>query len=319
MRTYHQLTQEQRYQIYALKKTGHSGTEIAEVIGVHKATVSRELRRNRGERGDRPQQAHKLALERRSKAVARIRTKTWATVEKLLCQEWSPEQISGRLWKEQKIRISHEWIYQHVLADKRAGGDLYKHLRCQKQRRKRYGTYDRRGKLLHCRSIEERPALVNQRKRLGDWEVDTLFGKDRKQALVTLTERKSRFTLLGKVTQRTAQAVRDQIDRLLLPVRDKVHTLTSDPGKEFAFHEQIAQLLQLKYYFAHPDAAWERGTNENTNGLLRQYFPKKHDLHRVTHKTMNHAISRLNFRPRKSLRFKTPFEVFYHSSVALTG
>jgi transposase, IS30 family len=319
MRTYHQLTQEQRYQIYALKKTGHSGTEIAEVIGVHKATVSRELRRNRGERGYRPQQAHKLALERRSKAVARIRAKTWATVEKLLCQEWSPEQISGRLWKEQKIRISHEWIYQHVLADKRAGGDLYKHLRCQKQRRKRYGTYDRRGKLLHCRSIEERPALVNQRKRLGDWEVDTLFGKDRKQTLVTLTERKSRFTLLGKVTQRTAQAVRDQIYRLLLPIRDKVHTLTSDHGKEFAFHEQIAQLLQLKYYFAHPYAAWERGTNENTNGLLRQYFPKKHDLQRVTHKTMNHAISRLNFRPRKSLRFKTPFEVFYHSSVALTA
>ena len=141
MRTYYQLTQEQRYQIYALKKTGHSGTEIADVIGVHKATVSRELRRNRGRRGYRPQQAHQMALERRSKAKPSIRAKTWAVVEKLLRQEWSPEQISGRLKQEQKISISHEWIYQHVLADKRAGGDLYKHLRCPKQRRKRYGTY----------------------------------------------------------------------------------------------------------------------------------------------------------------------------------
>ena len=319
MRTYHQLTQEQRYQIYALKKTGHSGTEIAEVIGVHKSTVSRELRRNRGGRGYRPQQAHKLALKRRLKVVSRIGVKTWAAVEKLLRQEWSPEQISGRLWKEQKIRISHEWIYQHVLADKRAGGDLYKHLRCQKQRRKRYGTYNRRGKLLNCRSIEERPAIVNHRKRLGDWEVDTLFGKDHKQALVTLTERKSRFTLLGKVSPRSAQAVQDQIYRLLLPVQDKVHTLTSDHGKEFANHERIAQLLHLKYYFAHPYAAWERGTNENTNGLLRQYFPKKHDLQQVSRTAMNLAMSRLNFRPRKSLRFKTPFEVFYHSFVALTS
>lgn len=318
MRTYHQLTQEQRYQIYALKKTGHSGSEIAEVIGVHKCTVSRELRRNRGGRGYRPQQAHELAQERRVKARPRIRAKTWAVVENLLRQEWSPEQISGRLKKEQKICISHEWIYQYVLADQRAGGDLYKHLRCQKKRRKRYGTYNRRGKLLNCRSIEERPAIVAHRKRLGDWEVDTVFGKDHQQALVTLTERKSRFTLLGKVPQRTAQAVQDQICRLLLPVQDKVHTLMSDHGKEFAYHQQIAQLLQLKYYFAHPYAAWERGTNENTNGLLRQYFPKKCDLQRVSHKEMNHAMSRLNFRPRKSLRFKTPFEVFYHSSVALT-
>ena len=224
----------------------------------------------------------------------------------------------GALEKEQKISISHEWIYQHVLVDKCAGGDLYKYLRCQQQRRKRYGTYNRRGKLLNCRSIEERPAVVNQRKRLGDWEVDTLFGKDHKQALVTLTERKSRFTLLGKVSQRNAQAVQNQIHRLLLPVQDQVHTLTSDQGKEFAYHEQIAQQLPLKYYFAHPYAAWERGTNENTNALLRQYFPKKHDLQLISRKDLDHAISRLNFRPRKSLRFKTPFQVFHNVSVALT-
>jgi IS30 family transposase len=319
MRTYAQLTQEQRYQIYALKKTGHSPSEIAAVIGVHKSTVGRELKRNRGKRGYRPQQAQNLARERRQKGAPRISTETWATVERLVRQDWSPEQISGRLKKEQQIGLSHEWIYQYVLKDKRAGGDLYRHLRCQKKRRKRYGQYDRRGKLPNCRSIEERPAVVNRRMRLGDWEVDTITGKGHQPALVTLTERKSRFTLLGKVPQRTAQAVQHQIQQLLLPLKDKAHTLTSDHGKEFAYHEQIAELLQLNFYFAHPSAAWERGTNENTNGLLRQYFPKKHDFQLVSHKQIEQAMSRLNFRPRKSLRFKTPSEVFYQRSVALTS
>ena len=318
MRPYRQLTQEQRYQIYALRKMGHSLSEIAEVIRVHKSTVSRELKRNRGQRGYRPQQAQNLAMERRQKGVPRIMAEMWALVERLLRQDWSPEQISGRLKKEQKVCLSHEWIYQYVLEDKQAGGDLYRHLRCQKKRRKRYGKYDRRGKLPNCRSIEERPAVVNSRKRLGDWEVDTMIGKRHKQAIVTLTERKSRFTLLGKVAQRTAQAVQNQIHKLLLPVADKVYTLTSDHGKEFAYHEQIAEMLHLTFYFAHPYAAWERGTNENTNGLLRQYFPKKHDFQLVPHKEIEQAMSRLNLRPRKSLRFKTPFEVFYHSSVALT-
>ena len=319
MRTYHQLTREQRYQIYALQKTGHSRSEMAEVIGVHKSTVSRELTRNRGQRGYRPQQAQSLAMDRRQKAIPRIRPETWVLVEKLLRQDWSPEQVSGRLKKEQKVCISHEWIYQYILKDKQAGGDLYRHLRCQKKHRKRYGTYDRRGKLPNCRSIEERPAIVNNRKRLGDWEVDTLTGKNHQQALLTLTERKSRFTLLAKVSRRTARGVRQQVCRLLLPVRDKVHTLTSDHGKEFADHEQIAEVLNLKFYFAHPYAAWERGTNENTNGLLRQYFPKKSDFQSVSNKKLEQTLSRLNFRPRKSLHFKTPFEVFYHSPVALTN
>ena len=318
MRTYHQLTQAQRYQISALRKTKHALSEIATVLGVHKSTVSRELKRNRGQRGYRPQQAHELALGRKSESVLRITTQIWAVVEKLLSQDWSPEQISGRLQKEQDIAISHEWIYQHVLADKRAGGDLYKHLRCQKQRRKRYGTYDRRGKLPNCRSIEERPAVANTRKRLGDWEVDTIIGRKHKHAMVTLTERKSRFTFVSKVKRRTALLVRKSVCELLVPLKDKVHTLTSDHGKEFADHEQIAETLQLKFYFAHPYAAWERGTNENTNGLLRQYFPKQCDFRSVSNKQIEHAMSRLNFRPRKTLRFKTPFEVFYNIAVALT-
>jgi len=318
MRTYHQLTQPQRYQIYVLWKTKHTLAAIADVIGVHKSSISRELKRNRGQCGYRPQQAHELARARRQKAVPRLTTEVWNIVESLLRQDWSPEQISGRLKKEQRIRISHEWIYQHILVDKQASGDLYKHLRCQKKRRKRYGTYDRRGKLPNCRSIEERPASVNARKRIGDWEVDTLIGKQQKHAMLTLTERKSRFTLIGKVPRRTAQAVRQQVCKLLLPVKDKVHTLTSDHGKEFADHELIAETLQLKFYFAHPYAAWERGTNENTNGLLRQYFPKKSDFKTISNKKIEQTLSKLNFRPRKTLRFKTPFEVFYHIAVALT-
>ena len=318
MRTYHQLTQAQRYQISALRKAKHTLAEIAEIIGGHKSSVSREMKRNRGKRGYRPQQAHELALERRSKSAPRITTQNWAVVERLLRQDWSPEQISGRLKKERKLRISHEWIYQDILTDKHAGGDLYKHLRCQKKRRKRYGTYERRGQLPNCRSIEERPALVNARKRLGDWEVDTVIGRKHKQAMVTLTERKSRFALVGKVKQRTAKAVRKQMYSLLSPVKDKVLTLTSDHGKEFAEHQHIAQSLDLKFFFAHPYAAWERGTNENMNGLLRQYFPKDRDFQTISKKEIEHAQSRLNHRPRKTLRFKTPFEVFYHTSVALT-
>lgn len=147
MRTYNQLTQGQRYQINALQRTGHTGKEIAEVIGVHPSTVSRELKRNRGQRGYRPQQAHSLAMERRQKGVPRIAAETWARVERLLREDWSPEQISGRLKEEQSVCISHEWIYQYVLQDKQAGGDLYRHLHCQKKRHKRYGKYDRRGQL----------------------------------------------------------------------------------------------------------------------------------------------------------------------------
>jgi len=318
MRTYHQLTQIQRYQIYVLQKTKHSQTEIAKVIGVHKSSVSRELKRNRGKRGYRPQQAHEKALERRVKAVAQITVEVWETVEALLQQDWSPEQISGRLAKEQGICISHEWIYQHILSDKQTGGTLYKHLRCQKKRRKRYGAYDRRGQLPNCRSIEERPAIVNARKRLGDWEVDSILGSKHRDVMVTLTERRSRFVLVSKLKERTAQAVQSQICTLLLPMQDKVHTMTSDHGKEFAYHEQIAETLDLKFYFAHPYAAWERGTNENTNGLLRQYFPKKSDFTLVSNKEVHLVVSKLNSRPRKSLRFKTPFEVLFNTTVALT-
>jgi IS30 family transposase len=173
---------------------------------VHKSTISREVQRNRGERGYRPKQAHQFALQRYRKARKRITADIWSLVEAKLRQDWSPEQIAGR-FKEEGVAISHEHIYQYVYADKRVGGDLWKHLRCQKKRRKRTGTYDRRGKIPNRKSIEARPEVVEQRTRLGDCEVDLMVGKDHQDVLVTLTERKSRFTLLRKVANKQAKLV----------------------------------------------------------------------------------------------------------------
>jgi transposase, IS30 family len=309
MRTYTQLTREQRYQIYALLNMGHTKAEIANALEVHKSTISRELQRNRGRRAYRPKQAHALALGRRDKGRRRLRPEDWAVMEDLLRQDWSPEQISNWLKQRTGIRVSHEWIYQHILADKQAGGDLYRHLRCQKKRRKRYGRYDRRGKLPHTTSIEQRPALVGRRERLGDWEVDTLVGKDRRHSLVTLTERKSRFTVLKKVERKAAELVAQAIYSALQPLINLVHTITADNGKEFAWHLWIASMLKAAIYFAHPYAAWERGTNENTNGLLRQYFPKNRDFATITDEELEFAMQRLNHRPRKCLDFKSPSEV----------
>ena len=319
MRTYEQLTQEQRYQIYALKKMGHYQTEIAKCIGVDKSTISRELKRNHGQRGYRPKQAQSLAMSRRKKGQRRIQSETWVLIEAKIRLEWSPEQISGWLLKHHGIQVSHEWIYQYILSDKQAGGDLYKHLRCQKKRRKRYGSRDRRGKLPNRVSIDERPEIVDQRKRIGDWEVDTIIGKGHRQAIVTLTERKSRFALLRKVEQRKADLVSDAVIDLLQPVADRSHTITGDNGKEFAEHERIARVLEIDFFFAHPYTAWERGANENMNGLVRQYIPKNRDFVPVTDDELLQIINRLNHRPRKCLDFRSPFEVFFEQHVALTS
>ena len=317
MRTYKQLTIEKRYHISALLKTEKKVSDIAKIVGVDKSTISRELRRNKSKKGYRPKKAHELAMNRRQNGKPRICPVTWALVESLIRQDWSPEQISGRLNIEYGIKISHEWIYQYILSNKRNGGDLYRHSRCKKKRRKRYGSYDRRGIIPNRIGIEERPDVINDRLRLGDWEVDTIFGKGHKQAIVTLTERKSRMALIGKVSHLTAKAVYDVIINLLMPLKDRTYSLTSDNGKEFALHQEIASLLDIGFYFAHPYSSWERGSNENMNGLLRQYFPKKYDLNTITSKEINDAMYKLNTRPRKCLNFQTPVEVFFNQSVAL--
>ena len=239
---------------------------------------------------------------------------TWILIEAKIQLEWSPEQISGWLKRHRTVEISHEWIYQYILADKHAGGTLYRHLRCQKKRRKRYGSYDRRGKLPNRMSIDERPA---QRQRLGDWEVDTIVGKGHRQAIVSLTERKSRLVLLRKVERRTADLVSDAVIDLLQPFSDHLHTITADNGKEFAEHERISRELDTDFFFAHPFAAWERGTNENMNGLVRQYIPKQSEFASITDHELIMITDRLNHRPRKCLDFMSPFEVFFEHSVAL--
>jgi len=313
---YTQLTQEQRYQIYALLKMAHSQTEIAEVLDVHPSTISRELKRNRGQRGYRPQQANKYARARRQKTKPKILEQSWQLVEKKLCEDWSPEQISGWLKGEGRA-ISHEWIYQYVYADKRAGGNLWKHLRCQKKRRKRAGGKDRRGMISGRVSIDERPQIVAERERLGDWEGDTIIGHGHKGAVLTLVDRKSGYTLLGKLSKREAWQVVAQSTKLfeLVP---HVHTLTVDNGKEFAYHLQIAEQIHANVYFAHPYSSCERGTNENTNGLIRQYLPKSRRLDNVTDQELERIMFLLNHRPRKRLDYLTPYQVFFGEPVALT-
>ncbi len=317
--SYTQLTQEERYQIYALKKAGHDQATIAGIIDRNPGTISRELRRNRGLRGYRPDQAHNLALLRRyDKAQPRIGNQVWQQVEALIREEWSPEQIVGRVAMEQGVSISHEWIYQYIYADKHSGGDLYRYLRCQKVRRKRYGIYSRRGTIPNQVSIDERPAIVDTKRRFGDWEGDTVIGKGHRGALVTLVERKSLYTVIRSVLNKTAKAVRYAVVDGLTPYIDWVHTITYDNGREFADHEGMASDLEASIYFAHPYASWERGLNENTNGLIRQYFPKDRDLTTVTKHEIEKAMDKLNHRPRKSLGYRTPYEVFFNTRTSLT-
>ena len=303
---YTHLTREERYQIYALKKAGHTQSRIAVIIDRSPSTISRALLRNHGQRGYRPKQAQHLATARRAMNARTIDDVTWQFAQEKLMLQWSPEQISGC------VAISIETVYQRIYADKRHGGVLWRNLRCQKQRKKRYGKTDKRGIIPNRQSIEHRPAIVDERCRLGDWEADTIIGKRYRQAIVSLVERKSGYTLIHKVDRKTAHAVGDAMTQLLKPHTGKVHTITSDNGMEFARHEQVSQQLDADFYFAHPYASWERGTNENTNGLIRQYFPKNRDFTTITQQEIDRVMHRLNNRPRKRLGFQSPNQVFFN-------
>jgi transposase, IS30 family len=317
--SYKQLAREQRYQIYALKKAGQKQNQIALLIGCHKSTISRELRRNRGPKGYYPLQANELALDRQCEAYSsRISGETWQLVERLLRQEWSPEQIAGRLKREQQPTVSHETIYLYIYADKRRGGTLQQHLRSQKKQRKRYSGYIRRGQIPNRTSIEKRPKIVANKGRYGDWEADTIIGARHKAGILSVVERKSKLTRLRKLATKGAVEMKDNSIDLLAPLAARVHTITVDNGKEFCEHELIAKGLQTRIYFAHPYASWERGLNENTNGLVRQYFPKKYDFTKITDKDLQQVEDLLNNRPRKTLGYRTPNEVFFKlRSVAL--
>ncbi len=318
MNRYYQLTREQRYQISALKETGLTQKEIAAQLGRSPATISREIRRNTNGGKYDPEMAEKLCRKRRQEAgkAMKITEEMWAEIEDLLRQEWSPEQISGRLSERDGTGVSHEWIYRYVALDRRLGGDLYTHLRHGFKRRKRYGKRDLRGHIRGRVSIEERPAVVDERARIGDWELDTIHGSPRGGNLVSAVERRSGLTRLGKVANRQAAEVRTITTRCLAEVSDRVLTMTSDNGKEFADHQGISKDLGADFYFAHPYASWERGLNENTNGLVRQYFPKGTDFLEIEPWEIQWVEDRINNRPRKRLGYATPNEVFFGETEA---
>lgn len=317
---YSQLTEGERYQIYGLLKEGLSQKAIAKNLEKHPSTISRELRRNKGRKGYRHQQANRLAVERRCSAKKHIKltvdVQNW--IRTLVKQDLSPEQVVGYLKRHQGIQLHHETIYQFIYRDKAHGGELHKHLRiANKPYRKRYGKHDRRGQIVNRVSIDDRPKIVEEKSRIGDWEGDTIIGKGHKGALLTLVERSTLYTLIVPLAGKHADKLREAVIEVLKPMKDRVFTLTYDNGKEFAEHEQMAKELEADVYFAHPYASWERGINENTNGLIRQYFPKGTDLTKITQEQVQFVMDRLNNRPRKTRGGKTPNELFMGLQVDL--
>ena len=310
--SYTQLTEVERYQIQSFLKAGYTQKSIAEELGRHPGTISRELDRNTGLRGYRPQQANIIATKRKQLHVRTLITEiTWQRVELFLREEWSPEQISGWLINSDFQSVSPEWIYQYIITDKKSGGDLHTYLRCQKKRKKRYGSIDKRGQLKHRVSIDERPVIVDERKRVGDWEMDLIIGRLGGAVFMTAVERKTRFTVTDLAPNKTAEAVNFAILGGLIPLAAPVETLTYDNGKEFALHDVIAEHLQAGRYFAPPYHSWERGLNENTNGLIRQYAPKGSSFDDMSTMNVQNIMDKLNNRPRKCLDFKTPNQVLF--------
>ncbi len=307
------LTQEDRYYIKAQKDIGKTIAKIAKKLKVDKSTISRELTRNSGQRGYRPKQAHAKARQRWTSATkaTKMTAKLKSYIKSKIRQDWSPEQIAGRLKRDGADGVSHERIYQFIGEDKAAGGDLWKHLRwSSKRRRKRYGIRDRRGEIPNRRSIEKRGRKANKRKRIGHVERDLIVGTGHQGALLTVVDRKSRMTFAARLKGKSAKEIHQATLKTLGPIRNLLKTITNDNGKEFSSHERTAKRLKVKIYFCHPYSSYERGTNENTNGLLRQYFPKsKTDFTKVSNREVRSSLNKLNGRPRKCLGFKTPIEV----------
>jgi transposase, IS30 family len=316
--TYHRLTPGERYMLAALRRQGLNQSEIARALGRHRSTVCREVRRN-STRADGHYRAF-TAQERtngrrsRSRRNQRFTAEDFALVDELLCRQWSPEQVAGWLRREGRLLISHETIYRHVWRDKKQGGTLYTHLRgSRKRRRKRYGAYDSRGRLAGKRMISERPAEVETRERVGHWEVDTVMGAGSKDCVLTLVERKTGLVLVGKLPDRTKESFNRRALRLIRRHPGAFATITADNGTELHGYERVEASTGVLFYFAKPYHSWERGSNENANGLLRQYLPKGVSMAGVSQPRCNVIAHKLNTRPRKRLGFRTPLECFNES------
>jgi IS30 family transposase len=313
---YLQLSAEERFLIATLRRYRVSIPDIAVTLGRHRATIWRELRRNTAPSGCGYgyARAHERAVarSRRSRRNGRFGPEELSKVEVLLREKWSPDQISAHLRKSGELSISHETIYRHVWRDLRKGGSLHMHLRqALKQRRKRYGRYDSRGRLAGKRMIQERPASIETRERTGHWEIDTVMGAGQQgDCVVTLVERKTGFVLIGKLPCRTKEHAIRVIVALIRRHPARFKTITSDNGTEFHCYRSIEAATGVKFYFATPHHAWERGTSENTNGLIRQYLPKRQSMKSLTQKQCDLIALKLNDRPRKRHHYRTPAQCF---------
>jgi len=316
MNKYQQLSQEERYTITFLLKRKKSRAQIARELGRSASTISRELGRNRNthDNGYRAEVAHSYATarRRRERRGSHFNPSQWNVVIKKLKNDWSPEQIVDYLKKYRNFTMSHETIYQYVLDDKKHGGSLYTHLRIMpKRRRKRRNSRDSRGILPGKRHISTRPAIVETRKEVGHWEGDTVIGRDRHHCILTLVERKSGYAIIKKIRARTAAEASAAAIRAIRMHQEKFKTITFDNGTEFHGYKKIEEKFPVLCYFATPYHSWERGSNENLNGLIRQYIPKKSCMKNITQTQCDWIAKRLNTRPRKRHGFRTPQEVFY--------
>jgi IS30 family transposase len=312
---YHHVTRDIRCQIYALKATGISLRAIANKLGKNASTICREITRNQGRLSYRINQADTMACERRSMASMtpkKLTASLASKIESMILKDWSPEQIAGRLRLEEGISISYESIYRYIWANKRAGGKLHKHLRhCGKRYNKRASSTAGRGCIPGRIDITTRPVIVEDKARIGDWEGDTVISAVSKTALLTVVDRCSKFVVIKKIGRKTADNVRKAMTERLRSLPHPVHTITYDNGMEFSAHAKISAKLNSAAYFAAPYHSWERGLNEHTNGLIRQYLPKAFDFRNVTNREIKKIENKLNNRPRKALQYRTPNEVFF--------
>ena len=298
-----------------MRRQGLRMAEMAKHLGRHRSTLYREVKRNQSvhDGSYRPTHAVEKARGRqcRSRRNWRYGPTEFGPVETLIRQRLSPEQIVGRRTLEGQAVMSHETIYRWIWADKRCGGTLWRHLRgARKRRRKRYGRHDSRGRLAGKKLIEQRPAVVASRGRIGDWEIDTVHGRG-KACVVTVVERKTGLVRIGPIQRATKELTLDRTVKLLWEERQRVKTITADNGTEFHNYRELEDILGTRVYFATPHHAWERGTNENTNGLIRQYLPKGTNLSRLSQQQCDRIAEHLNNRPRLRLGFKTPNEAYY--------
>lgn len=311
---YHQLTSEERYALSALRKQGFNQSQIARALGRHRSTISREIKRNaREDGGYRPSTAQDYTNGRRSRSRRnwQFTEDDWGLVRQKLHEYWSPEQISGRFRRKRVLRISHETIYRYVWNDMLRGGSLYLLLRgALKQRRKRYRSYDSRGRLAGKRHISERPQSAERRSRTGHLEGDTMMGGPDQHCALTMVDRKTGYVFIGKLSERTVEAATRCATSMIKSAGRPVRTLTLDNGTEFHGYKDIEAATDATIYFATPHHSWERGTNENTNGLIRQYLPKRKSMKHVTKNHCDWIAYQLNNRPRKRHGYLTPAELY---------